>query len=233
MILSGSAQSAEKELEATILRLPGTKRLKPYLREYNKSMIPLSEKQVGAASQALALAFQHDPLFLNFFPAAATRLQFMGRVFALQLRQGLLVAGSFSTSPALEGLLILLPSEKINLDFWSLLKSGAGSLLLHLPPHILLRMLRVEKALTALRQRNTPPKYAYIPLLGVHPDQQGRGHAGRLLKNLLGRLDAGQMPCYLETENPKNVPLYEAFGFHLAETAELPGHVPCWAMLRD
>jgi ribosomal protein S18 acetylase RimI-like enzyme len=195
-------------------------------------MILLDEKQIVAASLALALAFQRDPLFIYFFPSENSRLQLTRHIFELQIRQGLLVSGTFVTSAELEGVMIMLPSEKVELDLWTLLKTGAGKLLLHISPGTLARMLAIEKALIALRQRIAPQKYAYLSLLGVQPVFQGRGHAGRLLKNLLEKLDDEQKACYLETENLRNVSFYESFGFRLVEKTELAIGVTCWAMLK-
>jgi ribosomal protein S18 acetylase RimI-like enzyme len=200
---------------------------------YNYFMITLTQEQVGAASQTLALAFQQDPLFRSFFPSENSRAGFARLVFALQVRQGLMAAGAFATSAALEGVLIRLPAAQINPGLWTQLRIGGARLLLSIPTGTLLRMQRVEKALNALRRRNAPGDFSYLALLGVAPQQQGRGHAKRLLRAMLDELDEQGQACYLETENQKNVPLYQSFGFRLAEEALLPGSVPCWAMLRD
>jgi len=200
---------------------------------YNDGMLLLPEKQIMSASLALAQAFQHDPLFIYVFPAQAARQQLTRHIFELQIRQGLLVAGTFTTSAKTEGVIITLPSEKIGLDFRALLKVRAGSLLRHIPLGTLARMARVDRELSALRKRNAPQHYVYLTLLGVQPAFQGQGHAGRLLKTLLSGLDAGGKTCYLETENQRNVSFYQAFGFRLLEKADLADGVPCWAMLRD
>lgn len=200
---------------------------------YNKYMIALENHQIAAAGRALALAFEHDPLFRYFFPAAETRRQLIQPVFELQIRQGLLWGGTFATSAQLEGIIIRLPSEKIELDPWSMLRTGAAGLLLRIRPGTLAGMVMLERALSALRKRNAPKKFAYIALLGVQPAFQGQGHGGRLLRTLVAGLDEAQQACYLETENERNVSLYQSFGFRLAEKTELPGGIPCWAMLRD
>ena len=53
----------------------------------------------------------------------------------------------------------------------------------------------------------------YLPLIGVDPIEQGRGCGSALLRVGLSRCDADRLPAYLESTNPKNIPLYERYGF--------------------
>lgn len=53
----------------------------------------------------------------------------------------------------------------------------------------------------------------YLPLIGVDPACQGRGHGARLMDHALRECDRTQLPAYLESSNPANVPFYEAHGF--------------------
>ncbi|MDQ0466581.1 ribosomal protein S18 acetylase RimI-like enzyme [Caulobacter ginsengisoli] len=69
----------------------------------------------------------------------------------------------------------------------------------------------------------------YLSMLGVDPARQGRGLGSALLKAGLARCDADGLPAYLESSNPKNVPLYERFGFEaLGRIApgDFPGLIP-------
>lgn len=53
----------------------------------------------------------------------------------------------------------------------------------------------------------------YLPLIGVDPVRQGRGHGAALLRYALERCDREALPAYLESSNSRNVPLYERHGF--------------------
>jgi ribosomal protein S18 acetylase RimI-like enzyme len=53
----------------------------------------------------------------------------------------------------------------------------------------------------------------YLPMIGVDPMEQGRGNGAALLRRGLARCDADGLPAYLESTNPRNVSLYERFGF--------------------
>ena len=69
----------------------------------------------------------------------------------------------------------------------------------------------------------------YLSMLGVDPSSQGRGYGSALLKAGLARCDADGLPAYLESSNPKNVPLYERFGFEVLgriAPGDFPGLIP-------
>lgn len=52
-----------------------------------------------------------------------------------------------------------------------------------------------------------------LSLLGVSPDRQGKGVGSRLLKPFLKRMDERNIPTYLESFIPENIPFYERLGF--------------------
>ncbi|KAJ5336242.1 uncharacterized protein N7506_004264 [Penicillium brevicompactum] len=60
------------------------------------------------------------------------------------------------------------------------------------------------------------PHY-YLDMLGVHPSQQGRGLASKLLKWGLCRADAEGVETYLSA-SPEGKPMYEKYGFRSVES---------------
>jgi ribosomal protein S18 acetylase RimI-like enzyme len=55
----------------------------------------------------------------------------------------------------------------------------------------------------------------YLPLIGVDPHSQGRGYGSALLRHTLQQCDRDRMPAYLESSNPRNIPLYQRHGFEI------------------
>jgi GNAT superfamily N-acetyltransferase len=57
-----------------------------------------------------------------------------------------------------------------------------------------------------------PPHY-YLSLLGVHPEQRGKGIGMGLVAENLATMDAEGAPAYLESSNSANDRRYEHLGF--------------------
>jgi ribosomal protein S18 acetylase RimI-like enzyme len=72
----------------------------------------------------------------------------------------------------------------------------------------------------------------YLPMIGVDPGQQGRGYGSALMQHALARCDQENKLAYLETSNPRNIPLYKRFGFELLTTIEIGSAPPVFPMLR-
>jgi ribosomal protein S18 acetylase RimI-like enzyme len=53
----------------------------------------------------------------------------------------------------------------------------------------------------------------YLPLIGVDPAYQGKGYGSALLRATTDRFDREGAVAYLESSNPRNIPLYERHGF--------------------
>lgn len=72
----------------------------------------------------------------------------------------------------------------------------------------------------------------YLPLIGVDVNRQGKGHGSALMEHALTRDDSGGLLAYLESTNPKNIPLYERYGFKRLETIQVGSSPPIFPMLR-
>jgi len=74
----------------------------------------------------------------------------------------------------------------------------------------------------------------YLFALGTAPEARGRGLAAALLRRVLDVCDADGLPAYLESSDPRNVPLYERHGFRvLSELEVVPGGPVIRPMWRD
>ena len=72
----------------------------------------------------------------------------------------------------------------------------------------------------------------YLPLVGVDPVHQRRGHGSALLQHALRQCDQDHVPAYLESSNPANIPLYERHGFQVLATIRAGSSPPIFPMLR-
>lgn len=72
----------------------------------------------------------------------------------------------------------------------------------------------------------------YLPLIGVDPAFQNRGIGSALLALALARCDAEGLPAYLESSNPRNIPLYQRHGFEILGTIQAGSSPVMYPMLR-
>lgn len=72
----------------------------------------------------------------------------------------------------------------------------------------------------------------YLPIMGVDPSQQGRGFGSMLMKHALAQCDRDEKLAYLESSNPRNLPLYERHGFELLGTIQVGTSPSIFPMLR-
>ena len=72
----------------------------------------------------------------------------------------------------------------------------------------------------------------YLPLIGVDPAQQGKGHGDALMNYALARCDRDRAPAYLESTNPRNISLYLRHGFVTLGTIQAGPSAQIVPMLR-
>lgn len=73
----------------------------------------------------------------------------------------------------------------------------------------------------------------YLPLIGADPAHQGKGYGSKLLSHALLSCDRDNKSAFLESSNPKNIPLYERFGFELLGTIQVGSSPPIFPMRRE
>jgi GNAT superfamily N-acetyltransferase len=96
-------------------------------------------------------------------------------------------------------------------------------------PAPLARSLGAQRVIEAAH-----PTYSHfvVWMFAVSPDRQRQGLGGRLMAEALGRADAAEVPAYLWTGNPDNLPYYRSHGFDVIGEAVIPGGAPNWFMQR-
>ena len=109
----------------------------------------------------------------------------------------------------------------------TLLHLAPGSILAG--PGTLVRGLGSERIFEQIH-----PKYDHqlVWMFAVDPAHQRAGLGRRLIGEALRDADAAEVPAYLWTANPDNLPYYRSHGFEVFEERVIPGGVPNWFMER-
>jgi ribosomal protein S18 acetylase RimI-like enzyme len=72
----------------------------------------------------------------------------------------------------------------------------------------------------------------YLPLIGVDPARQGQKLGDKLMVHALARCDAGRLPAYLESSNPRNLGFYQRHGFEILGQIQVGSSPTIVPMLR-
>jgi ribosomal protein S18 acetylase RimI-like enzyme len=84
------------------------------------------------------------------------------------------------------------------------------------------RLLSFSAKVDSLHKKHAPCPHYYLFFIGVDPVYQKKRVASRLITPMLSWLDLQKLPCYLNTQNEKNIGLYEHYGFQVIEQQILP-----------
>jgi ribosomal protein S18 acetylase RimI-like enzyme len=189
----------------------------------------LSPAEAAQAAEALAAAFQDDPVMSWCFPRAGRRAATLRAGFELFLRHVWLAHDRCFTTDGVAGAACWLPPGQ-----WRLPKRRQIALLPSLLRIGRERSLRFGRVFALVERKHPRPPHWYLATLGVAPADQGRGLGSRLMHPILARCDAEGMPAYLEASSPRNRALYERHGFEMTEELKLPGGgPPIWLMWRE
>jgi predicted N-acetyltransferase YhbS len=96
-------------------------------------------------------------------------------------------------------------------------------------PAPLVRSLGAQRVIEAAH-----PAYDHflVWMFAVSPAHQRKGLGRRLMQEALAHADSDEVPAYLWTGNPDNLPYYRSHGFDVIGEALIPGGVPNWFMER-
>ena len=197
-----------------------------------ENLIAVDKKLVKPAAITAARAFRDDPETVYSIPDEKKRenLRYAFEYFMSIYKFG--NEEAYATSPECEGVAVWVPSEH-RMPFWAGLTANPFPSL-RCGWRFISHQVEANRVAINIKKQHAPARHMYLALLAVDPVHQGKGFAGALLKPMLKRLDAERLPAYLETQNMKNVAMYEHFGFKLVhETSLFDGNYPIHAMLRE
>lgn len=192
----------------------------------------ISEADATEAIRVLAGAFADNPAYVWAFPNEAKRDEkfhwFMQKVLALSRINGLCLKTENNDAVALW----FEPGNKIG---WiELIRAGLYELPFNLG---LSTYLRIQSILNQnakfMKQIMGDARHYYLFHLAVAKGKQGQGLGSSLIKAVTREADLQQLPCFLETDKSRNIPLYEKHGFTIKASADLAPDVPLWYMRRE
>ena len=196
--------------------------------------VRLNKAQVKPAAEVLSRAFHNYPLLQYYFPEELERKKITSYFLSLAIYSGIRYGEIYATSPNMEGVAVWFPPDNYPVNIWKLVRSVPISVIFAFGMYGGGRMRQLGEYVDAVHQRLAPFGHWFLQVIGVDPQFQGKGYAGKLLKPMLARIDEEGLSCYLETLDEHNVSLYEHFDFAVIEKSTIPEtNLINWAMLRD
>lgn len=193
------------------------------MRKPPGNLIRLGRSQLDRASAMLTWAFFEDPKLAYIILDPSARQTLGKELLGFELRYGMKYGEVYATSPELEGIAVWLPSKYAQITTWRAILSGALRLRKAIGVNRMERLMKFSDFLDTSHARHAPYPHSYLFFVGVSPAHQGKGFASKLIRPVLDRLDGTATSCYLATQNPGNVPMYEHFGFSVVERTKIPG----------
>lgn len=185
-----------------------------------------SPEDFDALVTTLSAAFQNEEAWSYIVPDPEARRKAMRRVFTIMVANDFRNGSLYSTAQ----------NEAVTL--WrspGSIKGTSADFLRNLLPFIAALGLNIGRALRVshLIETHYPSEAVhYLHFAGCHPDHQGRGFGGAVIRAGLGQSDRERTPAYLETATPGNVSLYSRLGFEVVAEWDVAPELHFWGMLR-
>lgn len=179
-------------------------------------------------AEVFAAAFVDDPGWKDVGPSSVrARRAYVRRICGGELRAASACGGTVVASPERDAAIVWFSSTEVRRPWRLMLHQAPGALLAG--PAVLARSLRAEAAMTG---GHPAEPHLYVSLLAAHPRVQRGGRGRALLTQAIEEAERRELPVYLDTANPANLPYYRQFGFEVTGEATLPRGAPLWYLLR-
>ena len=178
----------------------------------------LTAVQQRAAADVLAAAFINDSFMAYLFPDMATREQNLAKLFLPIVRCAQL-SGAVHTALEESGALLWLPGSALPLNLSQLVRSGLIWTPFTIGFSAFNRLQAHDGFCEHVMLSKAPQNFAYLWIVGVHPNAKGQGYGKHMIQSALGAMHRrGYTTCVLRTDNEMNVALYQHLGFELIHT---------------
>ncbi|MFW9902435.1 MAG: GNAT family N-acetyltransferase [Candidatus Thorarchaeota archaeon] len=193
----------------------------------------LTKNQIKQASHIISEAFFNDPLMTFLFPRTRERKYKLSLMMELLIRIGIKYGVVNVTSSNLEGVAVWLPSNKAKITPLMGLVNGGISYFFKIGSKIIKKQNKFYRFTYSKHKELMPLFHWYLSIIAINPSYQGKGYSKILLNSMFEQIDKQKLPCFLDTNNKNNIPIYKRFGFETIEEYEIPNSdLLNWVMIR-
>jgi ribosomal protein S18 acetylase RimI-like enzyme len=200
-----------------------------------KNLHKVKRHEIWQATTVLADAFKEDPMFKTLFGDAVKNSHKYTLVAKFMIRYCYKYGNVYASSEKFEGIMAITQDEYAYMTLWRMIRSGSIFPFLSIGFKSFMKVASSLSPIDVARKKHMKNKsFAYLQIIGVAKEHQGKGHGGKLVKEFITMTDKVNIPIYLETETEINVKFYEKYGFKTLEQINLPIiNQPMWVMIRD
>jgi GNAT superfamily N-acetyltransferase len=196
-------------------------------------IVRIAENQLDVAAGILARAFHSDPPLVYAIPDPSERARILPSLMKIFVNYSSMFGEPLTTAPKPEAVALWLPLEQFDTPERDQ-QAGFDRIPEILGPANFTRLMHIADITERFHRATAPEPHLYLQFLGVEPERQGNGLGSSLIRPMLDRADSQGLRCYLDTFQPRNVPLYKKHGFEIAlEEVEPHSGVRGWAFLRE
>jgi GNAT superfamily N-acetyltransferase len=178
-------------------------------------------------SDALALAFDDDPLTTWLFPDDVARRRKLPAFFSSLLRASLPFDEVYTAADD-RCVAIWNPPGTFPMGWRTDARVGLVTARL-----VGLRIATCARGLLYFASHHPKEPHWYLQMLGTRPDWQGRGAGSDVIRPVLDRCDRTGERIYLESSKERNIPFYARHGFEVTEAVHVPNGPTVWPMWRE
>lgn len=191
-----------------------------------REIVQLGVQHRDRAVATLAAAFHNDPAMVHMLPDPHSRARRLTKLIGWMVDQHLrlgLVLGTPDVSA------VTLWREPGMVHYHEPLWHPGALRFIPIFGRHLPRALRTEEGISSHVPQGED--WMYLKMAGVHPDHQGKGLGGAVIRAGLARAAQRGVPSVLETATPSNVGLYQRLGYSVISEWDVAGGGPhFWTM---
>jgi GNAT superfamily N-acetyltransferase len=193
----------------------------------------IAEDQIEVAAGILARAFHDDPPMVYAVPDACERARLLPQLMRTFVSYATMFGEPLMTDDPPQAVALWLPLVEFDTPERDH-QAGIDRIPDILGAENFGRLMHIAGIAERFHKQTAPEPHLYLQFLGVEPARQGQGLGSALIRPMLEQADAKGLQCYLETFQPRNVPLYKKHRFKIAiEEVEPNSGIRGWAFVRE
>ena len=192
-----------------------------------------ARQMIDPRIETLIASFYHDPLAQFFWPNEELRGKQLSAGLEFLLKLSSMILSSETAERKCVGVIGATRPGRYPPPFFHSMVALIRFILKLLSLTPLREMGKMTSVYSQFDKIHPKQPHWYIAVLGVPPDQQGKGLGGKLLRPILQKADKESVIVYLECSNPNSLDFYRKYGFEVInEIVPVRGCPPIWGMVR-